>query len=135
MPSSANNRQHTRVQTSVRTPVLIKYAHRSSAQGEILDISVNSIAMKVTKSFREEEMQNQLVRLSFSLPHEDGENGYVVMDIEAKVTYIGHMDDYNKIVVLIDNLPKPYDDYLLRYMYTRQKELIAEIRRATKAYN
>ena len=135
LASSANNRQHTRVQTSVRTPVLIKYAHRSSAQGEIIDISVNSIAMKVTKSFREEEMMNQYVRLNFSLPCEEGENGYVIMDIEAKVTYIGHTDEYTKIVVALENLPKPYDDYLLRYMYTRQKELISEIRRATKAYN
>lgn len=135
MTSSANSRQHTRVQTSVRTPVLIKYAHRSSAQGEVIDISVNSIAMKVTKSFREEEMTNQLVRLNFSLPYEEGDNGYIVMDIEAKVTYIGPIDDATKIVVSLENLPKPYDDYLLRYMYTRQKELISEIKRATKAYN
>ncbi|AOO65396.1 PilZ domain-containing protein [Sulfurospirillum halorespirans] len=135
MRSSANSRQHTRVQTSIRTPVLIKYAQRSSAQGDILDISVNSIAMKVGKSFREEEMLNQKVRLNFSLPNEEGENGYVIMDIEAKVTYISQKDDATKIVVLLENLPKPYDDYLLRYMYNRQKELIFEIKKATKAYN
>ena len=135
MPSSANNRQHTRVQTSIRTPVLIKYAQRSSAQGDILDISVNSIAMKVGKSFREEEMLNQKVRLNFSLPNEEGEHGYVIMDIEAKVTYVFQKDDSTKIVVLLENLPKPYDDYLLRYMYNRQKELIFEIKKATKAYN
>ena len=135
MPSSANSRQHTRVQTSIRTPVLIKYAQRSSAQGDILDISVTSIAMKVGKSFREEEMLNQKVRLNFSLPNEEGENGYVIMDIEAKVTYISQKDDATKIVVFLENLPKPYDDYLLRYMYNRQKELIFEIKKATKAYN
>lgn len=135
MPNSANNRQHTRVQTSIRTPVLIKYAQRSSAQGDIIDISVNSIAMKVGKSFREEEMLNQKVRLNFSLPNEEGENGYVIMDIEAKVTYIAQREDYTKIVVMLENLPKPYDDYLLRYMYNRQKELIFEIKKATKAYN
>lgn len=135
MPNSANNRQHTRVQTSIRTPVLIKYAQRSSAQGDIIDISVNSIAMKVGKSFREEEMLNQKVRLNFSLPNEEGENGYVIMDIEAKVTYIRQREDYTKIVVMLANLPKPYDDYLLRYMYHRQKELIFEIKKATKAYN
>nr|WP_256497215.1 pilus assembly protein PilZ [Sulfurospirillum sp. DNRA8] len=135
MPSSANNRQHTRVQTSIRTPVLIKYAHRSSAQGDIIDISVNSIAMKVSKSFREEEMLNQKVRLNFSLPNEEGDNGYVIMEIEAKVTYILQKDEFTKIVVMLDKLPKPYDDYLLRYMYNRQKELIFEIKKATKAYN
>jgi len=135
MPSSANSRQHTRVQTSIRTPVLIKYAQRSSAQGDILDISVNSIAMKAGKSFREEEMLNKKVRLNFSLPNDEGENGYVIMDIEAIVTYISQKDDITKIVVMIENLPKPYDDYLLRYMYNRQKELIFEIKKATKAYN
>ena len=135
MPSSANSRQHTRVQTNIRTPVLIKYAQRSSAQGDILDISVNSIAMKAGKSFREEEMMNQKVRLNFSLPNEEGENGYVIMDIEAKVTYISQQEDFTKIVVMLENLPKPYDDYLLRYMYNRQKELIFEIKKATKAYN
>ena len=57
------------------------------------------------------------------------------MNIEAKVTYIGQKSDYTKIVVMIENLPQPYDDYLLRYMYQRQKELIFEIRKATKAYN
>jgi hypothetical protein len=135
MQNSANNRQHTRVQTSVRTPVLIKYAQRSSAQGDILDISVNSIAIKVGKSFKDEDMLNQKVKLNFSLPNEQGENGYVIMNIEAKVTYIGQKSDYTKIVVMIENLPQPYDDYLLRYMYQRQKELIFEIRKATKAYN
>lgn len=135
MSNSANSRQHTRVQTSIRTPVLIKYAHRSSAQGDILDISVNSIAIKVNKNFREEEILNQHIRLNFSLPNEEGEHGYVIMDISAKVTSLIQKEDYTKVVVLLDNLPKPYDDYLLRYMYNRQKELIAEIKRATKAYN
>lgn len=135
MRNSANSRQHTRVQTSIRTPVLIKYGHLSSAQGEILDISVNSIAMKVTKSLSEDELLYQKVKLNFSLPNEEGENGYVLMNIEAKVTYIAHKDGGSKVVVMLENIPKPYDDYLLRYMYNRQKELIFEIRKATKAYN
>jgi len=80
-------------------------------------------------------MLNQKVRLNFSLPNEEGEHGYVIMDIEAKVTYVFQKDDSTKIVVLLENLPKPYDDYLLRYMYNRQKELIFEIKKATKAYN
>jgi hypothetical protein len=135
LSNSANNRQHTRVQTSVRTPVLIKYAHRSSAQGEILDISVNSMAIKVNKMFREEEILHNRVKLNFSLPHEEGEHGYVIMDIEAKVASIIQTAEYVKVIVMLDNLPKPYDDYLLHYMYNRQKELIFEIKRATKAYN
>ncbi|MBP6497505.1 MAG: pilus assembly protein PilZ, partial [Campylobacteraceae bacterium] len=135
MPHSANNRQHTRVQTNIRTPILIRYGNKASAQGEILDISVNSIAMKVNGKSIKEDIKNQTIKLNFSLPNETGENGYVIMDIEAKVTCVLHKEDYSKVVVMLGALHKPYDDYLLHYMYTRQKELILEIRRATKVYN
>jgi len=134
MPYSANNRQHTRVQTSIRTPIQIKYAQKLSLQGEIVDISVNSIAMKCSKILKE-NLLNQNVRLSFSLPYEEGENGYVMMEIEGKVTLAAQREDHTKVVVLLGGLKKPYDDYLLHYMYNRQKELILEIRRATKVYN
>jgi len=135
MPNSANSRQHTRVQTNIRTPILIKYAQHSSAQGDILDISVNSIAIKVKKNFRKEEIVNHHIKLNFSLPDEEGEHGYVIMDIAAKVISLIQKEDHTKVIVMLDNLPKPYDSYLLRYMYSRQKELIAELKRATKAYN
>jgi len=135
MPNSANSRQHTRVQTNIRTPILIKYAQHSSAQGDILDISINSIAVKIKKNFRKEEIINHHIRLNFSLPDEEGEHGYVIMDISAKVISLIQKEDYTKVVVMLDNLYKPYDGYLLRYMYNRQKELISELRRATKAYN
>jgi len=133
MSNSANNRQHTRVQTSFRTPILIKYGNKATAQGEILDISVNSIAIKVSNALKE-NITNHMVKLNFSLPCEEGDNGYVVMDIEVKVTYVGQMEDHTKLVVMLGNLKKPYDDYLLNYMYSRQKELILEIRRATKNF-
>jgi len=58
-----------------------------------------------------------------------------MMDIEGEVTLALEKDDHTKVVVLINGLKKPYDDYLLNYMYTRQKELILEIKRATKVYN
>lgn len=135
MPYSANNRQHTRVQTSIRTPILIRYAQKSSAQGEIIDISINSIAIRCNNKLMKHELLNQPVRLNFSLPSEEGENGYVIMDITAKVTYVGESEDHTKVVVMLGALKKPYDDYLLSYMYARQKELILEIRRATKVYN
>jgi len=134
MPYSANNRQHTRVQTTIRTPIQIKYNTKSSLQGEIIDISANSIAIKCSKIIKE-HLLNQTIRLFFSLPYESGENGYVMMDIEGKVTLVAERDDHTKVVVLLGALKKPYDEYLLNYMYTRQKELILEIKRATKVYN
>lgn len=135
MPYSANDRQHTRVQTTIQTPILIRYAQKSSAQGEIIDISINSIAIRCNNKLMKHELLNQPVRLNFSLPSEEGENGYVIMDITAKVTYVSESEDHTKVVVMLGALKKPYDDYLLSYMYSRQKELILEIRRATKVYN
>lgn len=134
MPYSANDRQHTRVQTTIQTPILIRYAQKSSAQGEIIDISINSIAIRCNNKLMKHELLNQPVRLNFSLPSEEGENGYVIMDITAKVTYVSESEDHTKVVVMLGALKKPYDDYLLSYMYSRQKELILEIRRATKVY-
>jgi len=134
MANSANNRQHTRVQTSLRTPVHIKYAQKSSMQGEIIDISVNSIAMKCNKSLKD-TLLNQNAKLYFSLPYEEGENGYVAMEVEGKITFVFENDEFTKVVLLLNPLKKPFDDYLLNYMYARQKELILEIKRATKVYN
>ena len=134
MPNSANNRQHTRVQTSIRTPLLMKYGNKTTVQGDISDISVNSIAIKLGKPLKE-NITDQMVKLNFSLPNEEGENGYVIMDIEAKVTFMCDRADHTKVVVMLSNLHKPYSDYLLKYMYSRQKELILEIRRATKIFN
>ncbi|MDD3344787.1 MAG: pilus assembly protein PilZ [Sulfurospirillaceae bacterium] len=134
MANSANNRQHTRVQTSIRTPILLKSDKKTSFQGEILDISVNSIAIQFSKILKE-DIRDTIVKLGFSLPSEEHENGYVVMEIEGKVTFMANSQEHTKIVVMLGSLPKPYDGYLLKYMYARQKELILEIRRATKAYN
>ena len=102
--------------------------------GEIIDISVNSIAMKCAKVLKD-SVQNQAVRLHFSLPNEEAENGYAVIEAEGKVTYVGENEEYTKVVALLNPLKKPNDDYLLHYMYARQKELILEIKRATRVYN
>lgn len=45
---SANNRQHTRVQPNIRTPLMVKYK-KFGYQGEILDMSINAIAVKFSK--------------------------------------------------------------------------------------
>ena len=134
MANSANSRQHTRVQTSFRTPIVMKYGQKSLLNGEIIDISVNSIAMKCAKVLKD-SVQNQAVRLHFSLPNEEAENGYAVIEAEGKVTYVGENEEYTKVVALLNPLKKPNDDYLLHYMYARQKELILEIKRATRVYN
>ena len=127
---SANNRQHTRVQPNIRTPLTFKY-DKYSYQGEILDISINAIAIKFNHSFSL-ELNLKEVKLQFKLPDSSMTEGFLSMDISGKVVNISLVDiTKSKVVILIDLKP-PYDSYLLKYMYDRQKELILELKRAIK---
>ncbi len=130
LKTSANNRQHTRVQPSLRTPIMIKYG-KYSYQGDIMDISTNAIAIKFNR-IMDEKILNKDVELKFKLPDDDEENGFVYMEIEGKITYIGELDTNKSKVVVMLNLVRPYDSYLLKYMYQRQKELILELKKAVK---
>jgi len=129
---SANNRQHTRVQLSIRTPITFKYL-RYSYQGEILDISTQAIAMKFNHSLSDEIVSKE-VGLQFKLPDESMNDGFALMDITAKVVNIGDIDATKSKVIVMINLESPYDSYLLKYMYERQKELILELKKAIKVH-
>ncbi len=129
---SANNRQHTRVQLSIRTPITFKYL-RYSYQGEILDISTKAIAMKFNHSLSDEIVSKE-VGLQFKLPDESMNDGFALMDITAKVVNIGDIDATKSKVIVMINLESPYDSYLLKYMYERQKELILELKKAIKVH-
>lgn len=131
--ASANNRQHTRVQPSMRTPISIKYG-KYSFQGEIMDISTKSIALKLNHSL-DESISSKQVGIKFKVPDSSSEEGFSVIDIDAKVVHIGSIDLTKCKVVVMLNLKKPYDSYLLKYMYDRQKELILELKRAIKVHN
>ncbi|MDD3463516.1 MAG: diguanylate cyclase [Sulfurospirillaceae bacterium] len=130
LSTSANNRQHTRVQTNIRTPILIKH-QRTSLQGEIIDISINSIAIKLS-FFPKEHLLGSLVKLYFSLPDDSIEEGVATMEIDVIITHVLNFNEGAKVVTMLQKLEKPYDEYLLRYMYSRQKELILEVKKATK---
>lgn len=132
LKTSANSRLHTRVQPSTRTMLSVTF-EKLGYQGEIIDISINSIGVKFTQKINE-KLKNQIVRLVFKLADEENDFGFVEMKIEAKVTYIAEVEPNNyKMVFILDELPKPYDAYLLRYMYKRQKELIIELKKSAKA--
>ncbi|MDX1809985.1 MAG: PilZ domain-containing protein [Sulfurospirillaceae bacterium] len=130
LDKSANNRQHTRVQPSFRTPVNIKTI-KNSYQGELLDISTQSIAIRFNQAINGILVGDQ-VDLVFKLPDDTNYDGFSQMQIQGKVVFA---DKYNttrfKVVVMM-KLTKPYDSYLLKYMYARQKELIMELKKITR---
>ena len=128
--ASANNRQHTRVQPSMRTPIAIKYG-KYSYQGEIMDISTQSVALKLN-NLLDSELALKKVEVKFKLPDSSNEEGFSYIDVDGKVVHIGEIGMTKSKVVIMLDLQKPYDSYLLKYMYDRQKELILELKRAIK---
>ena len=127
---SANNRQYTRVQPRIRMPISLRYL-KYSYQGEILDISMQAIAFSLNQLIKDDYI-HQKVQLIFRVPNSLNEDGYDLMEIEAKVVNIIETRETKTKVVAMMNLEKPYDSYLLKYMYSRQKELILELKRASK---
>lgn len=127
---SANNREHTRVQPNIRTPIRVQY-QKNSYNGEIMDLSTQAIAIKLNHSLSKELVAKQ-VELSFKLPDNARDDGFSSMDIEGKVVAVQELDMTKTKLVIMMELDKPYDSFLMKYMYTRQKELIVELKRAIK---
>jgi hypothetical protein len=130
LPDSANNRQYTRVQTSFRNPIYLKQ-NRIQLQGEILDISLKSIALSCRQAIDKLE-KNQPVFLTFKLPDPTLEDGFVEIKGGGTIVYVGAMENLVSKVVVMLNLKEPHDASLLRYMYLRQKELITELKHIAK---
>jgi len=127
---SANNRQHTRVQPSIRMPLTFRYG-KYSYQGEVLDISTQAIAIKFNYSLSD-ELQAKEVELQFKIPDDSMNEGFAFMDVTGKVVNVSEVDVTKSKIIVMINLEAPYDSYLLKYMYDRQKELILELKRAIK---
>ncbi len=128
--SSANNRQHTRVQPRSRTPISIKYG-KYSYQGEVSDISTQAVAMTLNHSLSN-ELAGKKVELHFKLPEESSENGFSQMMVDGTIVFVKSIGEIKCIVVVNMILDQHYDSCLLKYMYARQKELIIELKRATR---
>lgn len=127
---SANNRAHTRVQPNVRLPIAIKH-ERDTFSGIILDISIQAIAIKLNAFFNPDFL-NHKIELRFKLPDASAEDGYVSMLISGSIINIMTVEETRSKIVVHLELTKPFDSYLLRYMYNRQKELIVELKRASR---
>lgn len=127
---SANNRQHTRVQPNIRMPLTFKYG-KYSYQGEVLDISTQAIAIKFNHSLSD-EISSKEVELQFKIPDDSMNDGFAFIDVSGKVVNVSAVDITKSKVVVMINLEAPYDSYMLKYMYDRQKELIFELKRAIK---
>lgn len=126
---SAIGRKYSRVTPSQRTPISIITA-KGSLSGEILDISMNSIAIK-TRLFKNiEELDAANVELRFTLPIRSSEAGYMKLELDAKASFSKCGEDYCKIVMDIEET-QAHESILMEYVYDRQKEIITELKKQT----
>ena len=129
LKNSANNRQHTRVQPTVRIPITIKKGHFVK-NGEIMDLSINSIAMKVKQDI-DKTIEGSIVKAVFKLPNRKREDGYSLAEVDTTVLMVLKLEDYTKVVLKL-NEEDGTDSDILQYVFTRQKELVMELKRAIK---
>lgn len=126
---SANSRKYSRVTCSQRTPIALLH-DKGTLNGSILDISMNSIAIKTRLYDNIESLELSVVTLNFTLPDHNSAEGYVKLSLEAEVKFILCDKDFCKVIVnLYEN--QASESILMEYVYNRQKEIIVELKRQT----
>ncbi len=126
---NANSRQYSRVTCSQRTPIAVKH-DKGVLNGVILDISLNSIAIRTRIHNDLSSLKLSKIILSFTLPVKSNEEGYMKLDFDAKVVFSVCDDEYCKVVVnLLEN--QENEAVLMEYVYGRQKDIIIELKKQT----
>ncbi len=126
---NANSRKYSRVTPSQRVPVTI-IEKRHTVNGEIIDISMNSIAIKAKLHNKEKILKLQDVKLKFVLPNKNSSEGYMNILLIGKVIFTQFDEKFSKIVVDLEE-DQSNESLLMQYVYDRQKEIITELKRQT----
>lgn len=130
--TSANSRKYSRVTCHTRTPVVLSY-HGGTINGEVLDISVNSVAIKVKLIKNIDILKSKKVKLAFTLPTQTDIDGSVKLSLDAEVTFIAKVDDEASKIVCELSDDDTYESILMEYVYNRQKEIIVEVKKMIKS--
>jgi len=125
LKASGNNRQYIRIQSDHRMHVTISVG-KSVVSGTILDISIKSIACKLSVS-KVPLSLGMPVGLQFNLPMERFEGGMITMAVVGKIQYIQESEEFTKVVIELD-IEEPFESYLIEYIYARQQALVNEIK-------
>ena len=126
---NANSRKYSRVTCSQRTPITISHAG-GTLSGEILDISMNSIAVRTRLYKRIDSLKSDKVTLNFTLPIKSAEDGFIKLKLTADVIFTICDEEFCKVVVnLIED--QASESVLMEYVYSRQKEVISELKKQT----
>lgn len=130
---SANARKYSRVTCSQRTPISIVH-NKGTLSGEVLDISMNSIAIKTRLYPNINSLQTTQVSLKFTLPVTSTEEGYMKLTLTSEVMFTKCDEEFCKVVVNLDE-DQVHEAILMEYVYDRQKEIIVELKKQTAMLN
>ena len=131
LKTNATARQYARVTTARVIPITISMKG-SSLNGNILDISIKSIAIQVKATQRARAERLMDVNLIFNVPDAKADFGYTQVNLEAKVIAITHKDEDGNYKVICDLDEETADlPILSKYVYERQKELIVELKKTS----
>lgn len=124
---NANLRKYSRVTCAQRTPISITH-DKGTMNGEIIDISMNSIAIK-TRIYKDMNMLKlSKIVVNYTLPSKSHEDGYVKLSLGAKVISTIYDKDFSKIIINIYE-DKDSETHMMDYIYDRQKEIIIELKK------
>jgi hypothetical protein len=126
---SANARKYSRVIPSQRTPISLSH-NRTTLNGKVIDISMNSIAVKTRLYPQMESLKHSKTTLNFTLPVSSSEDGYLKLKLTGEVIFTLCDNEFCKIVVNLDE-DQANESVLMEYVYNRQKEIIVELKKQT----
>lgn len=131
LDTTAHGRKFFRVTPSGRMPLAV-FLEGSSLNGNIIDLSIKSVAFRVKYSKMISIMRDMDVKVVFNIPTKRVDIGYTKLTLEAKVVFsIQEDDDLCKIVCDFTE-ESIAESFLMEYIYDRQKELIIELKKMVK---
>jgi len=132
LSTNANSRKYARVTTSSKIPISLSY-NGSTTNGNILDLSIKSIAIKAKHSKKVDIMRNETVSMTFNIPNYRFDEGYTQLKLNAKVIVVLPLDSEGSSKIVCDFEDGSDDESIIKeYVYDRQKELIIEIKKMSK---
>jgi|GEM_PF-1735236 len=130
--SNANARKHSRVTFATKAMIVLSYKN-STLNGEILDISVSSIAIKAKNVKLIQEIHKQTVQLTFVLPNALNPEDHMRMKIDATVVFEICEEGYKDCKIVCEFIhDESSEAFLMEYVYKRQKEIIVELKKIAK---
>lgn len=130
--TNPNARKYARVTISSKISITVSL-NSSNINGQIIDLSIKSIAIKTKYTKKVDKFKNEDVTLLFNIPNYRFDDGYVQLNLKAKVIVVLPLDNDGNCKVVCD-FEEGSNDLLIvkEYVYDRQKELIIEVKKMSK---